>query len=668
MKPISRREFISKILNTGVGLSLWPLVSACSDVAGNRSFHKKIVILGIDGLDPDLLRGFIGEGVMPNFQRLMGHGSFSRMQSSIPPQSPVAWSDFTVGASATVHGIYDFIHRDPKTMIPYFSTSQVLESKHSIGIGDWKIPLSGGKVKLLREGKAFWEYLEEAEIPATIYKMPGNFPVASRRANCVSGMGTPDILGTYGTFSFYTTAPTLKYKEVTGGRIFPVTVRENKIVLELIGPVNSLKKEQSNIKLPFLVWIDPQNNVAKIQIQNCELMLTPGEWSDWIQLSFDYLPHVKSTKGICKIFLKQIRPEFEMYISPINIDPSDPALPVISPTGYGREIVQKIGLFGTKGLPADTKALSYGVLSDEQYLQLSQEILDKDKKVLQFEMDKLKSYSGGVLFFYFSNIDQDSHMFWRAIDKKHPQYSSAMIGRHAGVIRDLYVEMDRVLGDVYRTFDLRDDRFRLIVMSDHGFAPFYRCFNLNTWLLRNGYISLSHGGSEDDTTFFQNVDWSKSKAYGLGINALYLNIRGRERYGIVSDQDGPQLLMKLRKELLDLKDPITGANAISRVWLGKDLFHRGDDKVPDMIIGWNRGFRSSWETILGGFPPDVFVDNDDKWSGDHCIDPMLVPAVLLSNKKITLQDPSLHDVTATILAECNIPIPGYMTGKPLYSI
>ena len=668
MKPISRREFISKILNTGVGLSLWPLVSACSDVAGNRSFNKKIVILGIDGLDPSLLEHYIHEGVMPNFQRLMSYGSFSKMRSSIPPQSPVAWSDFTVGASAAVHGIYDFIHRDPKTMIPYFSTSQVLESKHSIKIGDWKIPLSGGKVKLLREGKAFWEYLEEAEIPATIYKMPGNFPVASKRAKCVSGMGTPDILGSYGTFSFYTTASALKYKEVTGGKIFPVTVRENKIVSELIGPVNSLKKEQSNIKLPLFVWIDPQNDVAKIQVQNCELILTPGEWSDWIRLSFDNLPYVKSTKGICKIFLKQIRPEFEMYVSPINIDPSEQALPVTSPASYGKEIVQKIGLFGTKGLPADTKALSYGVLSDEEYLQLSQQILDEDKKALQFEMERLESRSGGLLFFYFSNIDQDSHMFWRAIDKKHSQYPSAMIGRHADVIRDLYVEMDRVLGDVYRTFDLRDDRFRLIVMSDHGFGPFYRGFNLNTWLVRNGYISLSHGGSEDDATFFQNVDWSKSKAYGLGINALYLNIRGRERNGVVSEEDTPRLLMKLRKELLDLKDPLTGVNPVSRVWFGKDLFHREDDKVPDMIIGWNRGYRSSWETILGGFPPDVFVDNDDKWSGDHCIDPMLVPAVLLSNKKITLQDPSLPDVTATILAECNISIPVYMTGKPLYSI
>jgi predicted AlkP superfamily phosphohydrolase/phosphomutase len=668
MKPISRREFITKFLNASAGLALSPLVSACSDVAGNRSFSKKIVILGIDGLDPGLLEHYIREGVMPNFVRLMGYGSFSKMRSSTPPQSPVAWSDFTVGASAAVHGIYDFIHRDPKTMIPYFSTSQVLESKHSVKIGDWNIPLSGGEVRQLREGKAFWEYLEAAEIPATIYRMPGNFPAESRRAKCVSGMGTPDILGSYGTFSFYTTAPHAKHEQVTGGRVFPVTVRENKIISELIGPVNSLKKERPDIKLPLFVWIDPQNDVAKIQIQNCELMLTPGEWSDWIQVSFDYLPHVKSTKGICKIFLKQVRPEFEMYISPINIDPIEQALPVTSPTGYGKEIAKKIGTFGTKGLPADTKALSYGVLSDEEYLQLSRQILDEDQKVLQFEMDKLQSQSSGVLFFYFSNIDQDSHMFWRAMDRKHPLYSTSGIGRHTDVIRDLYVEMDRVLGNVYKTFDLKDDRFRLIVMSDHGFAPFYRGINLNTWLLRNGYTSLSHGGSEDDATFFKNVDWSKSKAYGLGINALYLNRQGRERNGIVSDQEGQRLMMKLSKELLDLKDPLTGANPVSRVWFGKNLFHREDDKVPDMIIGWNRGYRSSWETILGGFPPDVFVNNNDKWSGDHCIDPMLVPAVLLSNKRITLQDPSLHDITATILAECNLSIPKHMTGRPLYSI
>jgi predicted AlkP superfamily phosphohydrolase/phosphomutase len=668
MKRITRRDFLSQSLRMGTGIYLWPLVSSCTRSKKLSSLRKKIVILGIDGMDPSFLEKFIKEGVMPNFSRLANQGSFKRMRSSIPPQSPVVWSDFAVGASAGVHGIFDFIHRDPKTMIPYLSTSQVSEATNTFSIGDWNIPLSGGTVKKLREGKPFWEYLDEAGIPATIFKMPGDFPAVSKGVKCVSGMGTPDLLGTYGTFSFYTSRLSDKGKEITGGKVIPVEMKNNKIISELIGPVNSLKKGKPNIRIPFVIWRDPEHEVVKVRLQNHELMMTKGEWSDWIQLSFDFFSHVKSVKGICKLYIKQIHPHFEMYVSPINIDPSDQALPVTCPANYGRELVEKVGWFSTKGLPADTKALSYGVLSNDEYLQLSQQILDESRAQLHYELTKLQSQSSGVLFFYYSNLDQDTHMFWRVIDHKHPLYTPLLSREYSDVIRNLYIEMDNVLGDVYKAFDPEDDHFRLIIMSDHGFAPFYRCVNLNTWLLHNGYISLIDRNSQESGTFFENVNWGATKAYGLGINALYINREGRERHGVVSEREVPQLLAKLKEELINLRDPLNGAKAISRVWIGKELYHRDDDKVPDFIIGWNRGYRASWETILGSFPQGVFVDNEDKWSGDHCIDPAHVPAVLLSNKKITLPEPCVPDVTATILGECDIPIPKHMTGKLLYEI
>jgi hypothetical protein len=481
-------------------------------------------------------------------------------------------------------------------------------------------------------------------------------------------MGTPDILGSYGTFSFFTSCPPDDYKKITGVKVFPVKINNNKIVAELTGPVNTLKKNKAKIKIPFVVWRDPKNEVVKIKLQNHELIMKIGEWSNWIQLSFDYIPYVNSVKGICKIYIKQIHPDFEMYVSPINIDPSDQSLPVTCPADFGRELVQNVGWFGTKGLPADTKALSYGVLSDDEYLQLSWQILAENKRLMKYELSKLKSQSSGVLFFYFSNLDQDSHMFWRAIDNKHPLYTPEVGQEYHSIIKKLYIEMDNILGDVYKAFNTRDENFRLIIMSDHGFAPFYRCVNLNTWLLNNGYVSLIDPGLQSRGTFFDNVDWSETKAYGLGINALYINKRGRERYGFIHEIEAPHLLAKLKGELLELKDPLSGLNAVSNVWIGKELYNRDDDKVPDIVIGWNRGYRASWDTILGGFPHEVFVDNDDKWSGDHCIDPLHVPAVLLSNKKISLQKPSLPDVTATILAECNISIPKHMTGEPLYKI
>jgi predicted AlkP superfamily phosphohydrolase/phosphomutase len=627
-----------------------------------------MIILGIDGMDPFLMVQFVKEGAMPNFQRLVRETGLRKMRSSIPPQSPVAWSDFAVGSTSHIHGIFDFIHRDPRTMIPYLSTSRVSSPNKTVSIGNWQIPLTSGTAENLRKGKPFWHYLEEAQIPATIFKLPGDFPVSSKNARCVSGMGTPDLLGSYGTFSLFTSNPPTNADEITGGTVFPVKIVENKIEADLLGPVNTMHKEKPRAKVPLVVWRDPQHDVVKVNLQDHLLIMTPGEWSDWLQISFDFLPYLNSVQGICRILLKQVHPHFEMYVSPINIDPSDQTLPVTSPEEYGKELVDHIGLFGTKGLPADTKALSYGAISEEEYLELSGQILDESKKAFRYELDRLQGQSKGFLFFYFSNLDQDTHMYWRAIDPAHPLHTPTLGKKYYHSIRSLYVEMDRVLGEVYRTFDINDENFRLVVMSDHGFAPFYRSVNLNTWLLNNGFVSLFDSRSQEGSTFFENVNWSKTRAYGLGINALYLNQEGRERYGTVSRPQIQETLKELKSQLLALKDPFNGANAVTNVWAGKEIYRRDDDKTPDLIIGWNRGYRASWETVLGGFPREEFVNNDDKWSGDHCIDPFWVPAVLLSNKKITKQNLRLRDVTATILSEFNIPIPPQMTGKPIYEI
>lgn len=662
MREITCRNFLSQSLKLSAGLSFWPMIFSCTRQKNISTSQKKMVILGIDGMDPFLLKQFVMEGVMPNFMRLIHEGSFKKMRSSVPPQSPVAWSDFAVGASAGVHGIFDFIHRDPETMTPYLSTSRISAPANTLGVGNWEIPLGSGTAENLREGKPFWDFLGENGIPSTIFKMPGEFPVSSKTAKCVSGMGTPDILGSYGTFSLFTSNAPDNSKDITGGAVFPVKVIDNKIEAELTGPINTFKKDVQNTKIPLVVWRNSQNEVIKLKLQNNELIMTSGDWSDWLQVSFDLIPHVKSIRGICKIYIKQIHPHFEMYVSPVNIDPTDQSLPVTAPHDYGADLFKNIGLFGTKGLPADTKALSYGVLSEEEYLQLSRQILDESRNALRYEMEQLKAQNCGVLFFYFSNLDQDSHMFWRAIDKAHPLYTPQIGKDYQSTLRNLYIEMDWILGEVYKNFDLKDDNFRLIVMSDHSFAPFYRSVNLNTWLYENGYVSLFHPYSQNKDTLFENVNWSKTKAYGLGMNALYLNLEGRERYGSVSKLQAPEIIVKLKNELLALKDPLNGINAVSNVLTVKKIYNREDNKTPDLIIGWNRGYRASWETFLGGFPREVFVNNNDKWSGDHCIDPFWVPAVLLTNKRTTLPKPTLPDITATILAEYNIPIPREMTG------
>lgn len=653
----------------GVGASLFSGGFSCARPKTQYASRKKVVVLGIDGMDPSLVMQFVREGVMPHFQKLINEFGLRSMRSSIPPQSPVAWSDLAVGASAGVHGVFDFIHRDPATMVPYLSSARVSEPEKKVSVGGWEIPLSGGSVTNLREGKPFWEFLEKKEIPATLFKMPGEFPVKSKSARCVSGMGTPDLVGSYGTFTLFTSNPVPdSRKDITGGNVLPVRIVDNKILGDLPGPVNSMRKEKLSSRIQLTVWRDGVNDVVKVKLQDNELILRKGEWSGWLRVSFEMMALARSVRGICKILVKEVHPHFQMYVSPINIDPLDQSLPVTSPMNYGKELSRAIGMFGTKGLPADTKALSYGILSEEEYLQSSAQILEESKKAFQYELERLRKESLGFLFFYFSNLDQDSHMYWRAIDPAHPMYTPELAKQFHTAIREKYIEMDRVLGEVYKRFDIRDEKFRLVVMSDHGFAPFYRSVNLNTWLLENGYVSLLDQASQEKDSFFENVNWSRTRAYGLGINALYLNLDGRERYGVVRGMDYGKIIARLKGELLALKDPKNGMNAISSVWAGREIYGRNDDKTPDLVIGWNRGYRASWETVLGGYTKEVFANNDDKWSGDHCIDPQWVPAILLGNRPVTKKDPCLPDVTATILAEFGIPIPPQMTGKPLYEI
>ncbi|HXS09304.1 MAG TPA: alkaline phosphatase family protein, partial [Candidatus Krumholzibacteria bacterium] len=165
-----------------------------------------VVVLGIDGMDPDLLQKFVAEGRLPNFERLMKEGTFSKLGTSIPPQSPVAWSNFSTGMDPGGHGIFDFIHRDPKTYQPVFSAADVIEPGRTLNVGDWVLPLSKGGARQLRTGETFWQILDKEGVPCTLIRVPANYPPVPTNARTLAGMGTPDLIGSYGTFTLYTNA------------------------------------------------------------------------------------------------------------------------------------------------------------------------------------------------------------------------------------------------------------------------------------------------------------------------------------------------------------------------------------------------------------------------------------------------------------------------------
>ena len=660
---MKRREFLKTSILLGLGYSFIP--SGCW-FGSNFKGKKKVLVLGIDGMDTHMSREYIRQGLLPNFSKLVKKGSFRSVATSFPPQSPVAWSNFTVGAPPAIHGIYDFIHREPQTMLPYLSTSDVEPPNHTLDIGNWKIPLSKGQTINLRKGRPFWEYLAAKDIPTTVFKVPANFPCQSDKVDMASGMGTPDLRGGYGSFTLFTTAPQLFKEDMTGGKLIPVVFQGQKVITHLPGPVNTLKEGNPEITIPIEIWRDRLHSIVRVVIQNKEFLLKEGEWTGWFQLSFPMLEPLYDVKGICKIYIKSVHPDFMMYVSPINIDPSDPALPVVSSKKYGEELVRNAGLFYTQGLPEDTKALSEGVFNENEYLDLAYQIVNERKRLLDYELKRFVKEDTGMLFFYFSSLDLDTHMYWRTIDPYHPLYNKELHKEYGNTLKKLYITIDHILGEVLNQTDIDDPNLSLMVMSDHGFAPFRRQVNVNTWLFKNGYLNLTNPNKIENKGYFENVNWDRTAAYNVGINSIYLNLMGREKFGTVPSSHANQLCNNIRRDLLKFIDPDTGQKAVSRVWIVPEQEKRHNPHAPDLIVGWNLGYRNSWDSILGGFSRTIVSDNLDKWSGDHCVDPNLVPAVLFTNKKVTKENPSLCDIMATILKEFGITPNHQVEGKPLY--
>ena len=645
--------------------------------AEGASAAPRMIILGVDGLDPDLLTRFMAEGKMPNFARLAEQGSFRRLTTSIPPQSPVAWSNLITGMNAGGHGIFDFIHRDPKTLQLYFSTSKVEGPAHSFQVGKWVIPLGSGSAQQLRHGAAFWEILDEHRIPNFVYRIPANFPPIDARGKTLSGMGTPDLRGTYGTFTFYTDDPTAAAGAVEGGEIVQIEVKNNRVTTNLVGPDNTFLKNSPPSTEPFTVDVDPLEPVARIEVQEQKFVLKEGEWTDWVPVEFHLMPVVGNVKGICRFYLKQAHPRFQLYVSPINIDPENPALPISTPSSYSRDLAKQIGEYYTQGIAEDTKALMASVLDDKEYLEQSRTVLAEHRRAFDAEFPK---FHDGLFFFYFSSLDLNAHMLWRLTDPQSPSYDAAESAKYGTALEEFYGQIDQVLGEVLPKVD---SNTTLLVLSDHGFAPYRRSFNLNTWLWQNGYIVRKQNPSSDSSQPesnqpFADVDWSQTRAYGLGLNGLYVNLKGREKQGIVDPLQADALLREIRDKLLAVRDAsnissksaTTGddSQVITRVDFASEVYqgpyaHSG----PDALIGYNRGYRSGWKTILGAFPPDVMEDNTNPWSGDHCMDYTKVPGVLLSNRKIAADAPALTDIAPTILAEYGIAKTSEMKGQSVFA-
>ena len=641
----------------GAILALAALLVA-APAAPAAHLDKRVIVLGFDGLDHGIVARMMEEGRLPSFSRLAKQGTFEPLGTSIPPQSPVAWSNFITGLDSGGHGIFDFLHRKPETILPYLSTSEPPAAGKTFSLGECRFPLGGGDFVSLRYGTPFWEVLTEQGVETTIVRMPANFPVSGTATRELSGMGTPDVHGTYGTFSYYVTdMKPFAGEDIGGGEVYDVNVIDDRVEASLYGPNNPLVEERVKLEIPFTVYVDPDEPLATLAVAGTEHVLQVGEWSDWIQMQFDVkcavagidLP-VDQLPVIARFYLKEVRPDFKLYVTPLDHDPMKTKMPISHPPSFAKELAEAAGLFFTEGMPEDTRALDQGILDREEFLDQAripgQEVVDQYYYVLD-------EYDEGLLFYYFGNQDQIAHMIWNTMDPEHPSYVAEEDEPFAHVVPEIIESLDEVVG---YTLDRLGPDDTLVIMSDHGFASWRRAMNLNTWLWKEGYLALKNPNIQKDPGFWLNVDWSRTRAYGCGLNGLYVNQRGREKYGIVNESDKRALLEEIAARLVEVKDPETGLHAVTKAYIAEDSYHdRGHlDVGPDMVVGYAKQMRGSNQSAMGEIPPDVFIDNDEQWGADHCMDHETVPGVLFTNRPLKKPAPTLQSLGAAIVAEFGV--------------
>ncbi|HEX7376928.1 MAG TPA: alkaline phosphatase family protein [Pirellulales bacterium] len=641
----TRRSFLTRsaLLGTAAGAVGGAYWSGARRRA-SRSLGEKVIVIGVDGMDPRLCESMLQEGLLPNLARLRDSGGFSDLGTSIPPQSPVAWSNFINGAGPGSHGIFDFVHRHPhEQCAPFYSAAETVD----------------GQTVLRRQGVPFWEFLDAAGVPSTFYDLPSNYPPSPSRHGhhrAIAGMGTPDMLGTYGTYQQFADNNPLEPDTDTVGKRFVLSFENDKAVATLLGPTNSSLDKPAPIDIPLQIYRDRQANAALIEVQGRRLLLKAGEWSDWTKLKFPLAWYSPDVSGICRFYLQEVSPNFKLYVTPLNIDPAAPAARISEPAAFIGDVAKHVGLFYTTGFQEDYNARKDGVFRDDEFLRQANIVLEERLAMFDYAID---DYDDGLLFFYFSSSDLQSHIFWWTSDDKHPVRAAGEAKKYFAHVRRLYRRLDALVGDLY---DRYGAKATILVMSDHGFANFAWQFNLNSWLRDAGYL-----GPPDCTSIMKDVDWSQTVAYGLGLNGLYLNLKGRERDGIVEPGEMRDALLTELAAGLEAVTDANGERVIRNVYRA-DQIYKGDATAlaPDLIVGYRRGYRASWATSKGDLTAEVLLANDSAWSADHCADALEVPGLLFSSRPLRGENPKLIDVAPSILSLFGLGVPSSMTGKSFF--
>jgi predicted AlkP superfamily phosphohydrolase/phosphomutase len=612
---------------------------------------RRVIALGFDGLDPHIIEGLRACGRLPNLSRLAELGGYSRLRTTWPAQTPVAWSTFATGLNPGGHGIFDFVRRNKATYQPELALSHYQR----------RSALLPPSVVNSRQGTPFWETLALHDVPATVIRCPCTYPPQRFGGRLLAGMGVPDARGGIGTATVFSSNPGETAQDAE--RVALLSAGQNQFSGTLTGPRAQRAGEDFTAAVSFethgegvtVCLSDPERRVE----------LHEGEWSPWLRVRFRY-GRFQRLMGMVRLRVVAIRPQLVVYSSPVNFDPAAPLFPVSHPASYASDLNEAIGDFATAGFVEDHSGLSNGRFGHEGFLESCRLAMREREAMVQFELARCRD---GFLFCLFDTPDRLQHMFWRFREPDHP--ASRHLPRedrdYLDAIDTHMVECDEVIG---RALSDCDDETLVLILSDHGFGSFRRSVHLNSWLRSQGLLQLRPGSdnraSADAPPSLPDVDWNRTTAFAIGLGGIYLNVRGREAQGIVEPGDARETATRIARALEGMPDQERGGTAIRAAHASHELYEgscAGD--APDVMVGCADGYRVSWETALGGVPSRLVDDNRRHWSGDHIVDPALVPGVLFSNRALASSSPTLLDVAPTILSALGVPVPGVMKGEDL---
>jgi predicted AlkP superfamily phosphohydrolase/phosphomutase len=671
-------------------------LTACGPRRGESRFNQKLVILGFDGMDPDLVQRFVAERKLPNIARLIQQGGLYPLETSHSPESPTAWASFATGVNAGKHNIYDFLVRDTATYLPDLGMVRREPARFLL---DW-IPTRKPKIVSIRGGTSFWVTAGAAGVRSSVLTVPVTFPPEDvPNGELLAGLPLPDIRGTMGTFYYFATDLS-RYEEGNtefGGILKRLVFDGGVARTELVGPPNPIVRQQlqairakgqaltdadraqiaelearEDVRVPLTIrWNrDAGQRAATVEIAGESIHLKQGEWSRWVDLDFHVNFFVR-LHGMAQIYLMAAGPELQLYVSPVNWKPDEPPLPISSPASFSGALYDRIGPFRTLGWAEATWPLNEGRMDEATFMEDLHRAFEDRAQVI---LSRLDSPDWDLFVGVIESTDRVQHMMWRLIDPTHPMYDAKLASRFGDSIERVYRQCDTFIAEVLERLG---PTVPLLIVSDHGFHSWRKSVNLNTWLVQQGYMALQgqapgekklddlFGGGE----FWENVDWSRTKAYAMGLGQIYFNLRGREAKGVVgSGEEYRRLADDLSAALLTMKDPDDGSPIVRAVYERDDIY-TGEflHNAADLQVGMEEGYRVSWQTTLGGSPQGIVYPNMKKWSGDHGgYDYKTTAGVLISTKPISQSEARIIDIAPTVLKYFGLTVPKEIDGKSLF--